>query len=366
MKIQHFESLRPVCPKCRQNTDMEMWPLRIAARGKQRDGVLVEGRLTCTNPQCLGEFPVIDGIPILVPDVAAYVAAHQGAITRRTDLLHETMSLIGDCCGPGSEYDTERQQLSTYVWSHFGDWDAAVSAGNDSQTGSFLRLMEAAWQLSGPRPAGPVLDVGCGVGRSAWHLAERCDTCVLGIDLNFSFLRIAQAILERGSVKVGWRKIGVVYEPREFAVDLPAGDKVDFWCCDALALPFASQQFSLSNCLNVLDCVYSPIELLEELERVLVTDGWLLASSPYDWSAGTTAPASWIGGHSDRGELHGAAEPLLRQLLSPGGHSQSLGSLRLREEAEAIDWTIRVHDRSCVQYQVHAFAAQKEDPGAEP
>ncbi|MBB73275.1 MAG: hypothetical protein CMJ75_02045 [Planctomycetaceae bacterium] len=364
MRFRHFESLRPVCPKCRQGALAKMWPLQVASRAKEHTGVLVEGRLTCTNPQCLGEFPVIDGIPIIVPDVAAYIATHQGVITRRTDLAHETMSLIGDCCGPGSEYDTERQQLSTYVESHFGDCVTAAGADTRSQEGSFLQLLEGGFQLCGALPTGPILDVGCGVGRSAWYLAEQCDTDVLGVDLNFAFLRVAQEILQRGHVSIGRRKIGVVYEAREFAVDLPAADKVDFWCCDALALPFSSQHFSLSNCLNVLDCVCSPIDLLRELERVLVTRGWLLASSPYDWSPGTTAPGAWIGGHSDRGELQGAAEPLLRQLLAAGGHPQSLDALRLRAESAAIDWAIWLHERSCVQYKVHAFAAQKEDKGS--
>lgn len=359
MKLQHFELLRPVCPKCRQQVQDDVWPLQIESRTKESAGVLVEGRLSCTNPQCLSEFPVIDGIPILVPDVAGYIATHLGAITRRTDLSHETISLIGDCCGPGSEYDTERQQLSTYAWSHFSNFDAAVSPGQDLHSGEFLRLVEAGLQLCGLRPGGPILDVGCGLGRSTWHLAERCETCVLGMDVNFAFLRVAQEILKTGSIKFGLRKIGVVYQPCEFAVDLPAGDQVDFWCCDALALPFVSEQFAVANCLNVLDCVSSPLDLLQELERVLVPKGWLVASSPYDWSGSVTAPASWIGGHSDRGKLHGAAEPLLRQLLSSGEHAQSLAALRWQADTASIDWTVRLHDRSRVQYQVHTFAAQK-------
>jgi hypothetical protein len=57
--------------------------------------------------------------------------------------------------------------------------------------------------------------------------------------------------------------------------------------------------------------------------------------------------------------LHGAAEPLLRKLLTPGEHPQSLEHFRWHAESESIDWTIRIHDRSQVKYQVHAFTAQK-------
>jgi SAM-dependent methyltransferase/uncharacterized protein YbaR (Trm112 family) len=359
MKLQHFELLQPVCPGCRQRSADTLWPLRIESRLRGYGEVLLEGRLTCSNPQCLAEFPVIDGVPVLVPDVAGYVANHLGAITRRADLTREMVSLIGDCCGPASEYDTQRQQLSTYGWSHFADLDPTASGSKDAAGQNFLGLLDAALSLCGDRPPGPVIDIGCGPGRSSWQLAERYGTQVLGIDLNFSFLRVAQEILNTGRVHIDRRKIGLAYEAREFIVDLPASEQVDFWCCDALALPFSPEQFSVANCLNVLDCVHSPVELLQELQRGLAPGGWLVASSPYDWSGNATSPSSWIGGHSDRGELHGAAEPLLRKLLTPGEHPQSLEHFRWHAESESIDWTIRIHDRSQVKYQVHAFTAQK-------
>ena len=52
----------------------------------------------------------------------------------------------------------------------------------------------------------------------------------------------------------------------------------------------------------------------------------------------------------------GAGEPLLRALLTPGAHPQSLEGLEIVAEADRVEWITRLHDRSEVKYDVHIIA----------
>jgi hypothetical protein len=56
--------------------------------------------------------------------------------------------------------------------------------------------------------------------------------------------------------------------------------------------------------------------------------------------------------------MRGAAEPLLRSLLTPGEHPQSIHGLRLKQEIERFPWHTRVHERSTTQYDVHLMIAE--------
>ena len=60
-------------------------------------------------------------------------------------------------------------------------------------------------------PEGPLLDVGCSVGRSTFWLAEQYNRPVLGIDLNYSMILHALEILLRDRVVYGQRINGCVY-----------------------------------------------------------------------------------------------------------------------------------------------------------
>jgi SAM-dependent methyltransferase len=220
------------------------------------------------------------------------------------------------------------------------------------------RCLERSLDLLGDRSSGSVIDIGCSVGRGAFDLARRTEGLVLGVDVNFSMLQLAQTVLRTGKVRYPRRRVGVVYDRREFAAEFAGADRVDFWACDALALPFGSGSFSCAVALNVLDCVVSPSGLLDSLADVLASGGSAVLTTPYDWSGSVTPIEAWIGGHSQRGPDRGASEPLLRALLTPGAHPQSSERLRLTAEIEQVPWRTRVHDRSMVEYTVHLVAAE--------
>ena len=95
------------------------------------------------------EFPIIDGIPMLVPDPRTFLNNSKHHVLLRDDLPDMLVGMVGDALGPGSDLDTTRQHLSLYAGTHFADWtDVAATA-----------------QIP------PILDAGCGGGIQAEPLA---------------------------------------------------------------------------------------------------------------------------------------------------------------------------------------------------
>jgi SAM-dependent methyltransferase/uncharacterized protein YbaR (Trm112 family) len=352
LRRRHFEAFQPICPRCAlegQGTS----PLELAASFVGDDEVVEQGLLHCPGEACRLEFPIIDGIPIIVPDVRAFIASNINQIHRRGDLCDAIESLIGDALGPGSNVDQTRQHLSIYCWGHYADLDPEEPASD--ALGSLPRCLERGFELAG-KTNGPGLDLGCSVGRTTFELAQRTGDLALGIDLNFAMLKTAQEVLQTGRLQYGRRRLGLVNDQRDFAVSMPAAESVDFWACDTLALPFESGRFGTVLAMNLLDCVASPRDLLAILRGMLREGGRAILSTPYDWSPNATPVEAWIGGHSQRGPDKGAAEPLLRALLTPGAHPQSVDGLSIVGEIEDLPWLTRLHERSTVAYSTHLLA----------
>ena len=358
MRMSHFEALRPVCPVCR--TDQVSAPLKLADALLEEAGMLVHGMLHCTNPACRSEYPVIDGIPLILANLRQFVSDNASIIYARDDLPAPVQSLLGDCCGPGALLDVMRQQLSSYAWDHYAEFDPDESGGSPLP-GSAVRNLQHGVQLAGGLEQGPAIELGCSTGGTCLELAAQTDGLVLGVDLNYAMLRTAADMLRTGRVKYPRRRVGVVYDERAFAVPLKDPERVDFWLCDAAALPFSSETFQTAVGLNLLDCVGSPVDMLRETQRILKPEGKAILSCPYDWSNAATPVEAWVGGHSQRAEGGGASEPVLRALLTPGEHPVSLDGLEIMAEEDEVEWTVRMHARSSVTYKSHMLAVRKSD-----
>jgi SAM-dependent methyltransferase/uncharacterized protein YbaR (Trm112 family) len=328
MKRAHFDALRPVCPVCRRGA------LSIANAIREDADDLLEGILSCTNGECSREYPVLDGIPILVGPIRAWLSANPLQVLLRDDLSPDLESLLGDVLGGGSQFDTIRQHTGIYAHDHYETHSARA----------LLDRVPPSLDLSNA----PSIDVGCATGGTTFAIAERTGGLTVGIDLNFAMLRVASRALREGRVRYAQRRVGLVYDRREVAVDARRKDLVDFWCCDAAALPFPDATFALASSLNLLDCVSAPREMLHELARV--TRGTVVIATPYDWSPSATPVESWLGGHSQRGPHRGASEPVLHALLSEAG-------LEVVAEEEHVPWRVRLHERSSVDYDVHLLIA---------
>ena len=102
MRRGHFDALQPLCVVCRTAR------LSVATVIREGDGDILEGIAACSNGDCMCEYPIIDGIPIFVANIRAWLTANPLQLLMRDDLSPEIESLIGDVLGPGSAYDTLR------------------------------------------------------------------------------------------------------------------------------------------------------------------------------------------------------------------------------------------------------------------
>jgi SAM-dependent methyltransferase/uncharacterized protein YbaR (Trm112 family) len=331
VRLTHFEALRPICPVCRG-----VAPLVIAQVIREEAGDLLEGILHCTSAECSREYPVIDGVPILVGPIRAWLSANPLQVLQRDDLSAEVESLLGDVLGAESQYDTTRQHVGIYAADHYEDRSA------ESVLDVALRHARAG--------EGPVLDAGCSVGGTTFALADRTGALTAGVDLNFAMLRVAARAQREGRVRYARRRVGLAYDRRELEVN--RSDNAGFWCADVAALPFAEGTFAMTATINVMDCVSAPRETLQELARV--TRGDVIVSTPYDWSPSATPVEGWMGGHSQRGPHRGESEPVLRALLEAAG-------LTIIAEEARVPWRVRLHERSSMDYAVHVVVARRTE-----
>ena len=361
MRRRHFAAFAPHCPRC-AGAGTGRHALRLAdVRAEQGEEVLA-GVLHC--PACRQEYPIIDGIPLILPGLRALLAERGVELMLRDDLDPVLESLLGDAIGPGSWFDALRQTLSTYAWDGWADADPAEAPGGDMPPGAVRRCLARLLALAGsPAGARRALDLGCGAGRTSFDLAAAApDALVLGLDTNLALLRLAQGAARRREISYPRRRIGLVFDRRQFAVDPPGAERVDFWACDALALPFGPASADLVVALNLLDCVAEPASLLAGMAALLAPGGHLLLATPYDWSTRATPVETWIGGHSQRGPDGGAGEPFLRMLLTEGAHPNAVPGLALLGEDAAFPWHTRLHDRSAVRYASHLLALRRVTP----
>src|SRR5690606_62539 len=106
--------LRPLCPVCRlagRETALE-----ISVIEEERAGDVVSAILACGA--CGAEYPVMDGIPVIVPETRRFVQDNLFYLMARSDLPAKLESLLGDAAGPGSGLESIRQHVSSYVWDH--------------------------------------------------------------------------------------------------------------------------------------------------------------------------------------------------------------------------------------------------------
>ncbi len=336
-----------------------MAPLVLAHIGERTDTEIESAILHC--PDCQHEYPVIAGIPIIVPDLAKLLSERGIELMLRDELDPALESLLGDSIGADSWFDMMRQFQSTYGWDGYADLDPAeVTTEDGPAPGAARRCVARLLDMAGPpdRPVSRILDLGCAAGRTSFALAQaHPQALVLGADIHLALLLLAHRA-GRGEVSYPRRRIGVVYDRRRFAVALDGAERADFWACDANCLAVPAGEADLCVALNLLDCVTDPRALLESLARAVRPGGRILLATPYDWSTRATPINAWLGGHSQRAGHGGSGEAFLRALLSgPSGHA--IPELGIIAEQEGFAWHTRLHDRSAVQYRTHLLVLER-------
>ena len=109
-----------------------------------------------------------------------------------------------------------------------------------------------------PKNSALVLDVGCGVGYYSFELATKFDCKVIGMDIDKEDIGLANQI----------KDITHVSNPI-------------FILSNTSKLPFPDQVFDKVILSEVIEHIRDDREVLEELNRILKCDGYLILSTPY-------------------------------------------------------------------------------------
>jgi SAM-dependent methyltransferase len=309
-------------------------PLHVTAWDESGHG---QGVLACSTEDCGGKFPVIDGLPVLVPDLPRYLAEVGVYLLTRDDLFAPVAELVGASTPPGAWFDAARQHLSGYVRDHWGACDPIDHTA--PAPGQAWALAEAGLALIGD-VAGPVIELGAAAGGVTRALAERLNTSVLGLDLSAPVTRFAVRALRGGTLRYPLRLSGTAYVEREITVPPPRRGDASVWLADALVPPVEEGCAGLVVALNLLDCVADPAALMRAAAGLLRQGGYLLLCTPRDWSTTATPVEAWVAARS--------AEAASADL---GEWAARVSGLELVARSEDHGWQVRVHARATMHYR---------------
>jgi SAM-dependent methyltransferase/uncharacterized protein YbaR (Trm112 family) len=225
-----------------------------------------EGMLKCNA--CSKNFPIIDGVAIIVDDFVKYCAERMATFGkwlleveshRLKDHLLEVAKKIDKKNIVESRYEIEGLYYQSYNWLH----------NENFESDKFLHLLR--WKIKPSdiysklassvtfNPEGLGLDLGCALGLSTFEIAKKF-AFVVGVDSSFSFIKEARK------------------KSKEMEIT-----NTEFIVSDILNLPFKNQKFDLIFGLNVIEFV--PIsKLFKEVHDLLKPHCTFIITSPYDYN----------------------------------------------------------------------------------
>ena len=146
------------------------------------------------------------------------------------------------------------------------DTTAAKAYEKHMVPGMFLRWTERVIAVAAPQPGEHVLDLACGTGIGARLVATRAGSNgrVAGLDLDAGVIEVARNLSQQ------------------------TGARIDWYCANALELPFDDASFDLCLCLQGLQFFADRLAGLRQIKRILKPTGRLVASiwGPIEFNKG--------------------------------------------------------------------------------
>ena len=226
-----------------------------------------------------------------------------------------------------SSYETDKL-LSEYAEFHYGD--TYFDVPNFSKA-----LAEIAIAAMGDRPKRRALDLGCASGRATFELAHAFEF-VTGVDFSARFIGQGVQLAQHGVLRYVLTDEGDLVSYKESTL-VGLGlehvkNKVDFYQGDACNLKPILTGYDLILAANLIDRLYDPAKLLNNIHTRINPSGLLLIASPYTWLVEHTKKESWVGGFKRDGENFTTLDGL-KEIL--GKH------FRLIQGPQAVPFVIR-------------------------
>jgi len=208
-------------------------------------------------------------------------------------------------------YD-DQSSLDMYMLLHFGSrkdtlTPFALNAGAPLGALRFPQrcaefVKEALKKIGGQMES--VLDLGCAVGGSSFHLAALGCKSVTAIDLSSGMIKQANAVKSALSIgkKVAFSvpvedntRLTVIANLEQYRTIC---DSVNFLVGDACGLPstLISESFDAILGANLICRVPDPAKCLSEMNKVLKPGGVLCLTTPFTWMEQFTPSDKWLNG----------------------------------------------------------------------
>lgn len=332
-----------LCPECRapSSDGMSVYALAISEVFFEINGNIISGILICQG--CGREYPIIGGVPCVIRNVDGWLEQEIAASPTRLELPGRFSKLTPKTQNRTPE--AERALVSAFAELHYGDFsgrDDSLMKENRDYWLSVKNLTETT--------QGPVLDLGCSVGRFSFDMA-RSSNAVVGLDLRLSLLIMAEKFRAKDRVTYERRLAGRRFETVE--TNFKSEENVLFIAGDALDPPFKMESFNLVAGLNILDNVHAPMTLLGQMNALLRPGGALLLGSPYEWREDITHPSQWL--DTDDRDSAAMLNDILKGIVLP----QTGFNYILETEIPQIGWTMRNHERYYSRFISHVVKARK-------